>query len=100
MMLQLTFEGSPCPNKFGIVSETICNLAKAIISQGDWDPDKLHAQDQENSPLLIFLPNNIPFGEGWELIVNVKTNPCGTHDIYIDDLIGLGLDLPNSNNIK
>jgi hypothetical protein len=35
-----------------------------------------------------------------ELIVNVETNPCGTHNIYINNLIGLGLNLPNIDNIK
>jgi hypothetical protein len=32
---------------------------------------------------------DIPFGEGKELIINVKVNSRGTHDIYINDLIGL-----------
>jgi hypothetical protein len=100
MMLRLTFGGSPCPNKFSVVSETICNLATAIISHDNWDPDELHVPDQENFPPPIFLPDNTPFGEGRELIVNVKTNPGGTHDIYIGDLIGLGLNLPNGDNIK
>ncbi len=99
-MLQLTFEGSPYPNKFSVVSETICNLATAIISHNNWDPDKLHAPDQENFPPPISLPNNIPFGEVRELIVNVEANPHGILNIYMDDLIGLGLDLPNSKNIK
>ncbi len=34
------------------------------------------------------------------MIVNVKTNPRGTHDIYINNRIGLVLDLLDSNNIK
>jgi hypothetical protein len=100
MMLQLTFGGSPCPNEFSVVSETICNLATVIISHNNWDPDELHAPAQENLPPPIFLPDNIPFGEGRELIVNIKTNPCGTQDINVNNLIGLGLDLPSSNNIK
>ncbi len=45
-----------------------------------------------------FLTNNIPFAEGMELIVNVSVNNMGMHDIYINDLIGLGLDLPECNN--
>jgi hypothetical protein len=46
------------------------------------------------------MPDNIPFGIGKERIVNVKINPKGIHDIYIDNLIGLGLDLPDCDNTK
>ncbi len=100
MMLWLTFQGFPYPKDFGVFSETICDLATALISHNNWDPDKLHTPDQNNFPPPNFLPNNIRFGEGRELIVNIKTNPCGTHGIYINNLIGLGLNLPNSDNIK
>jgi hypothetical protein len=46
------------------------------------------------------MPDNVPFGIGKELIVNVKINPRGIHNIYINNLIGLGLDLPDCDNIK
>jgi hypothetical protein len=46
------------------------------------------------------MPDDVPFGIGKELIVNVEINPRGIHDIYINDLIGLGLDLPDCNNIR
>jgi hypothetical protein len=44
--------------------------------------------------------DNVPFGEGKEFIIDVKVNSRGTHDIYIDDLVGLGLDLTKSDNLK
>ncbi len=46
------------------------------------------------------MPNNVPFGIGKELIVNVEINPRGIHDIYINNLVGLGLDLPDCDNMK
>ncbi len=45
------------------------------------------------------MPDDVPFGIGKELIVDVEINPRGIHDIYINNLIGLGLDLPDCNNI-
>jgi hypothetical protein len=98
MALRLTFGGAPCPFEWGIISETICDLATAIIRDDDWNPSQVHAPKQEEFPPPIFLPDDIPFSEGKELIVDVDVHHRGTHDIYIDNLVGLGLDLPNCNN--
>ena len=98
MALRLTFGGAPCPFEWGVISETICDLATAIIRDDDWNPNEVHAPKQEEFPPPIFLPDDIPLAEGKELIVDVDVHHRGTHDIYIDDLVGLGLDLPNCNN--
>jgi hypothetical protein len=34
------------------------------------------------------------------IIVNVDVNKFGIHDIYINNLIGLGIDLPDTDNRK
>jgi hypothetical protein len=44
--------------------------------------------------------NNVPFGIGKELIVEIEINPRGTHDIYIDDMIPLTVDIPGTNNLE
>jgi hypothetical protein len=44
--------------------------------------------------------DDVPFGEVKELIIDVKVNSRSTHNIYINDLVGLGLDLPESDNLK
>ncbi len=100
MALCLTFGGMPCPFEWGAISKAICDLATALILHDDWNPEDLHAPNQEIFPTPIFLPDNIPFKKGKELIVNISINKRGMHDIYIDDLIGLGLDLPKCNNKK
>jgi hypothetical protein len=33
--LHLTFRGAPCPFKWGVISETICNLAKELLKCED-----------------------------------------------------------------
>jgi hypothetical protein len=40
-----------------------------------------------------------PFGIGKELIVDIKVNPKGTHDIYIEDMIPLMVDIPGTDNL-
>jgi hypothetical protein len=100
MALCFTFGGTPRPFKWGVISEAICDRATALVLHNNWNPNDLHAPNQENFPPPIFLPNDILFEEGKELIVNVSINKRGTHNIYIDNLIGLGLDLPKCNNNK
>jgi hypothetical protein len=100
MALCLTFGGTPCPFEWGVISEAICDLATALMLHNNWNPDNIHAPNQENFPPPIFLPDSIPFKEGKKLIMNVSINTRGTHDIYIDNLISLGLDLPKCNNKK
>jgi hypothetical protein len=100
LMLRLTFGGAPCPYEWSVISELICDLATAIIGDDEWDPDELHSPDQHHLPPHTFLPDDIPFAEGKELIVDIDIDDRGTHEMYLDDLIGLGIDLPNTNNIK
>jgi hypothetical protein len=97
MALWLTFGGTPCSKEWNIISETICNLATALLDN-NWNPSKLQTLGQENFPPPNFLSDDIPFAEGKELIINVAINDQSTHDIYIDDFIGLSLDLPRTDN--
>jgi hypothetical protein len=98
-MLRLSIGGKPCPSEWGIISETICNLANAILHNNDWDPDKLFAPNQHLVPALTLLDDNTPFAEGAELIVDIPINPRGMHDLYIDDIIGLTVDIPGTNYV-
>jgi hypothetical protein len=50
-------------------------------------------QTKRIPPPPKFMNNNVPFGERKELIIGVKVSSRGTHDIYINALVGLGLDL-------
>ena len=48
--LRLTFGGAPCPFEWGVISETICNLANELVQCDDWDPADLHALVQKDTP--------------------------------------------------
>jgi hypothetical protein len=45
------------------------------------------------------MDDDVPFGIGKELIVDINMNPRGIHNIYIDDIISLMGDIPGTNNL-
>lgn len=84
--------------EWSIISETICDLATAIAHDSNWDPGALFAPDQEHVPPPDLLPDDIPFATGLDLIVDVEVHKQGVHEMYLDDLIGLTIDLPDTDN--
>ncbi len=69
----------------------------------DWDPKELHASVQGNILQWQYLDNDIPFASGRKLIINIPINPKGYADVYINDTMGLTIDLPgtmNANRLK
>ena len=99
MWLHLSFSGKPCPYMWGVFSETICDLVNAILLNNDWDPSNLFALNQQLVPPRALLDDDIPFGEGAELIVDIPIDPRGSHDVYIDDIILLTVDIPGTDNV-
>jgi hypothetical protein len=98
MALRLMFGGAACPFEWSVISETVCDLATAIAHDENWDPKELQAPDQELIPPPVFLPDDIPLAPGKDLIVDVDVDNRGTHEMYLDDLIGVGIDIPNTDN--
>ena len=72
----------------------------AIANNKYWDYTSLISPLQALIPPPNFLPDDVPFKEGKELAVDIAINNQGTHDMYIDNLIGLSINLPNTNNIE
>jgi hypothetical protein len=98
LMLQLTFSGTPCPFKWNIFSESIRNLADAILHYNDWDPANLHAACQHLVPPLHLLDDTIPFAVSLEQVVHNPIEPHGTSNIYINNFIQVTIHLDNTNN--
>ena len=96
--LRLTFGGAPGPYEWGATSETICDLAMHILQHEDWDPSTLHAPNQELLPVAKLMPDDVPFGEGKQLITDVPIDPKGMVEVYIDDTCGLTIDIAETNN--
>jgi hypothetical protein len=79
--------------------ESVCDLINAILQHIDWDPLTLfNAAAQAHVPPKELLPDNIPFGIGRDLIVEIPINARGTVDVYIDDFIGLTVELDKTDN--
>lgn len=100
LALRLTFGGAACPFEWSIISEMICDLCTEITHDDNWDPDTLKSPSQHLVPPPSFLPDDIPFEEGKELAINLNVSDKGTHKMYLDDIIGLCIDLPDTSNIK
>jgi hypothetical protein len=99
MMLQLLFSGAPCLLEWGAILESVCNLFNAILHHDSWNPHSLYATDaQEHVPSKELLPDNVPFEIGSNHIINIPIHTRGIVDIYIDDFIGLIVNLEDTNN--
>ena len=33
------------------------------------------------------------------MIVDIPIDPCGSHDLYIDDIVGLAIDIPGTDHV-
>ncbi len=77
----------------------ICDMANAILHSNHWDPFELIAPNQPLVPPRALLDYDIPFREGVELIVNIPINLHGLHNLYIDNIIGLMINIPGTNHV-
>ena len=100
MYLRLTFGGKPCPSEWGALSETVCDLANAILSDPDWDPEALFNPQSTELPEPASLPDDIEIAKARELVVNLPVNSTGYADVFIDDTFAVSVDLPGTDNIK
>lgn len=90
--LRATFGGAPNPNEWGLVSESICDLANAIMNDQKWDPKELFSPFQELLPEDEFLPDDIPIAQGLPMIVNPPLAPYAKNDVYINDDVTVSLE--------
>jgi hypothetical protein len=95
--LRLTFGGAPGPYEWGVISETVCDLATAILHEDEWSPANTCAPNSNLVPAKKIMSDKIPFGVGRELIVDVPVNPRGMADVYIDDTIGFCVDISDND---
>lgn len=96
MALRLTFGGKPCPSEFGCISEPVTDLATDILNCEDWDPSILHAPDQDSFPPPSSLNDDTPFAPAKQTIVSIPREDKGTCDVYLDDMVAAGPDLPGN----
>lgn len=100
MYLRLTFGGKPCPSEWGALSESVCDLTNALLSNREWDPDTLLNPQSLELPEPEFLPDEIKLGKARELVMDIPVQDTGYADVFIDDTFAIVADLPGSDNIK
>eukprot|EP00957_Ditylum_brightwellii_P171972 13093122-Ditylum_brightwellii.AAC.1 len=99
MALQLTFGGAPGPYEWGVLLEAICDLTSTILCDNAWLPDALCSPIQHLVPPKRLAPQDVPMGIAEQLIVDIPVDPRGTINVYIDNTIGLTVDLPGTDNV-
>jgi len=85
--LRLTFGGACNPSIWNNASESVTDLANAIMQCDDWDPDELHSPLQDTIPPAEENTDPRPFAKALPLCVNWKRDGKGKADVYIDDTI-------------
>jgi hypothetical protein len=81
------------------MSEIMCNLVTAILHNDEWDPMSLFGRNQHLVPPPKRLDNDIPFGKGRELIVDIDVDPQGMNNIYIDNVILLTVEIEGTDSL-
>jgi hypothetical protein len=89
----MTYGGAPCPNLWGVISKTIADIGNTILHSSLWDHNSLFDPLSSQIELPLPLPDEIQFALAKELAVSLPENPAGYIDVYIDDNIGVTLDL-------
>jgi hypothetical protein len=82
LTLCLTFGGAPCSFEWGVILETICNLANKLLKLDDWETCTLHVLVQTEIPTQIYLDDDVPFAVRRELIV-MSPSTIGVMQTYI-----------------
>jgi hypothetical protein len=64
------------------------------------DPNDLSALNKHLVPEQTLLDDDIHFGQGAELIVDIPINPHGMYNIYLDNIINLTFNIPRTNHVS
>ncbi len=92
----MTFGGSPCPSMWGYISDTIIDVCNTIITNKHWDHNKIFDPISNKLTTIYSIPDDVPFHQAKSLSIALPPNDIGIADIYLDDSIGVALDI-NSN---
>ena len=87
--LRTTLGGAPGPSEWGCLAEPIINLANAILSCKDWDPNEIHSPIKNSIPQAKYLDETIPIAPARSIILDIPDNPQGKVDLYINDGVSI-----------
>lgn len=96
MWLRLCFGGSSCPPSWCAVGETIVDLANDLLLNKSFKSGRLSSRHFKKIQKPTYLPKNIPFGVAADTMLSPPTREYGNMDIFVDDMIGICVDLPGN----
>ena len=93
--LRATFGGVPNPYEWGVISESITDLANLLMNDKSWDPSKLHSNIQNSIPPDKCMNDDVPYATALPTTVSPPTNCSSKADVYIDDTTTISIDDPS-----
>jgi hypothetical protein len=97
MALRMTLGGTLCPSLWGYIAETLADEYNTLLQ--NWDHISLLDPMPKEVDSPQSLPDSLPFHPALPLSVEVPTNDIGKVDIFLDNSIGITLEI-NDNAIK
>ncbi len=95
LLLRLPFGAAAAPSEFCVASEALCDLANNLLADHTWEPGETKTPWDDILPAPNLLDPSLPYAKARPLDV---TPPYPEHngkcDVYIDDIITIGLYLP------
>ena len=95
MWLRLSFGGSGNPPSWCAVSEIIADLIMSLLNDPSWNPFESTFINADDIPSTGYLSEDIPLAQAQPTMVLPPPRPYGSVDMFVDDGIGLVIDMPN-----
>jgi len=96
LLLRLPFGAAAAPAVFCVASEITCDVANNLLIDPSWDPSSTVTDYHPLIPEPSLLPPDMPFAKPRPLdMSHPKTLPQSKCDVYIDDIITVGLFIPH-----
>ena len=94
--LRLPFGGSSCPPDFCLMSDVICDVTNDLLLCKEWDESKVFSDLSNFVPPDEIMDDDVPFAKAESLAVPVPVKDKGAFDVFIDDFIGITVDIGNN----
>lgn len=95
---RLTFDRSPYPNEFCVISESCTDLAYDIVHYPQWDPKKLSSPQANLLLFPILLDASIPYNQHQDFVVDILSDDWGCINDFINDEISRVPDINDNCN--
>ena len=81
------------PSEFCVLSEMITDVTNDLLACKEWDPMSVRSNYAEKIPKPVKLPSDVPFEQSRSLSVNIDDGDICKADVFIDDIITVGVDV-------